>query len=209
MNRTRGTSYKAFGSNRDLRPGLMASPVQSSVQCLKHKVQRRRPARTWYNPHELRELWYRGPHPICMHVYYVAIPLHDRGTRTRGPRICWTPRTKTYASGSPGSLDGVTAGSARGRAVCLTRTDFFAQDGRLAGWLGKFNHLPSQPKFCLALDKLWVMASLLSPLLGNPPHLPQSPHGFQAVVLASLAFFFRRPGPLPMLLPSPFVLPKL
>ena len=112
VNRTRGTIYKAFGSNGDLRPGLMASPVQSSVQCLKHKVQRRRPARTWYNPHELRELWYRGPHPICMRVYYVAIPLHDRGTRTRGPRICWTPRTKTYASGSPGSLDGVTAGSA-------------------------------------------------------------------------------------------------
>ena len=112
VNRTRGTIYKAFGSNGDLRPGLMASPVQSSVQCLKHKVQRRRPARTWYNPHELRELWYRGPHPICMRVYYVAIPLHDRGTRTRGPRICWTPRTKTYASGSPGSLAGLTAGSA-------------------------------------------------------------------------------------------------
>ena len=102
VNRTRGTIYKAFGSNGDLRPGLMASPVQSSVQCLKHKVQRRRPARTWYNPHELRELWSRGPHPICMHVYYVAIPLHDRGTSGSGPRTSWPATTKTYASASRG-----------------------------------------------------------------------------------------------------------
>ena len=103
--------------------GQWASPVHSSVQCLKHKVQRRRPARTWYNPHELRELRSRGPHPICMYVYYVAIPLHDRGTSGSGQRNSWTPTTKTSpriswtrkktcASGSPGSLAGLTAGPA-------------------------------------------------------------------------------------------------
>ena len=58
-----------------------------------------------------------------MHVYYVAIPLHDRGTSGSGQRNSWTPTTKTSpriswtrkktcASGSPGSLAGLTAGSA-------------------------------------------------------------------------------------------------
>ena len=42
---------------------------------------------------------------ICMHVYYVAIPLHDRGTTRRGPRTSLKPRTKS-ASGYPGSLAG-------------------------------------------------------------------------------------------------------